>query len=125
MIGICPRFAVQDPFVKLMTGAMRLPVIYHRMRVGMLAAVNHVETINRALGSLMIHLHADVMPREGRAKVRGQSDAFGRVFRSICTVVKHVGGLTALRFSHAARTRDRSTGAEHASGCVGLQARGS
>src|SRR5258708_5307736 len=39
------------------------------MRIGMLAAVNHVETINRALGPLMIHLHADVMTGKGRAEV--------------------------------------------------------
>src|SRR2546426_4785667 len=37
-----PRLAVENAFVKLMTGAVRLPVINHRMRVGVLVAVNHI-----------------------------------------------------------------------------------
>ena len=37
-----PRLAVENAFVKLMTSAVRLPVINHRMRVGVLVGVNHI-----------------------------------------------------------------------------------
>src|SRR5437868_1407376 len=39
------------------------------MCVGMLTAIDHVKTINRALSSFVIHLHVDVMTRESGAKI--------------------------------------------------------
>ena len=40
------RLAIQNPLVKLATGAMRLAMINYRMRVGMLTAFDHIETVD-------------------------------------------------------------------------------
>src|SRR5712692_10534693 len=64
-----PRLAIENAFVELMAGAMRLAVIDHRMRVGVLVATNHVESVDVALGAFMIHRHVDAVSRKRRAEV--------------------------------------------------------
>ena len=64
-----PRLAVENALVKLMTGAVRLPVIDHRMRVGVLVAVNHVKSINPAFRPFMIHHNVDGVARKRGAQI--------------------------------------------------------
>src|SRR5258708_11467723 len=92
----CPRFSVEDAFVKLMTGAMRLFVIDYGMSVGVLAIADDIETINPAFSAFLIHDHCDVVPRElcsqanaGRIKdaVAPQVSARGRHVKCRCVLI--------------------------------------
>ena len=89
------RLAVEDALIKLMTGAVRLPVINHRMRIGVLLAVNHVKPVNPAFRALMIHHHVDGVPRQRRAQIDR-----GRVVSRVCSQFGvgrgHVKGARAL-----------------------------
>src|SRR5712691_6190391 len=58
----CSRFAIENPLVELMAGAMRPLVINNRMRVRVLSGADDVEAINPTLSAFMIHDHADIMP---------------------------------------------------------------
>src|SRR5712692_6596458 len=77
-----PRLAVENALVKLMAGAVRLPVINHRMRVGVLVTVNHVKPINPAFRAFMVHHHVDRVPRKRRTQIDR-----GRVVTRVCSQV--------------------------------------
>ena len=63
------RFAVKNSFVKLVTRAMRLPVIDDRMRIGVLITGHQVQAIHPALGAFMVHRDAHIVPGKLAAKV--------------------------------------------------------
>src|SRR5437763_578311 len=52
-----------------MTGATRLSMIDYRMSIGVLAAIDHIQTVNAALGPFRIHCDSDVMARQSRAEI--------------------------------------------------------
>src|SRR5947207_1065576 len=51
-----------------MTGAVRLFVIYDRVRVCMLCVAYYVQAVNPALRALVVHNHTEVVSRESRAQ---------------------------------------------------------
>src|ERR1051325_6261655 len=65
----CAGLAVQNSFIKLAAGAMRLAMIDDRVCISVLRPVDHVESIDRTFRAFVIHLHADIVTRKGRAKV--------------------------------------------------------
>src|SRR2546425_213691 len=63
------RLPIEDAFVKLLAGAMRLAMVDHRMRVCVLVAINHVKPINPAFCAFMVHHNVDGVTRKRRAQI--------------------------------------------------------
>jgi len=52
-----PAVVIENPFVQLVTAAMRLLVVDDRVRVGMLIGAHKVKAVDRSLSAFVIHHH--------------------------------------------------------------------
>src|SRR5437588_7150085 len=63
------RFPVEHAFVKLATGAMRLAMIDHGVRIAVLLSANHVKPVDCAFAAFFIECDRDVMTRKLSAQI--------------------------------------------------------
>src|SRR6188768_1425667 len=68
-VKYCPRVVVEHTAVSLVRGAVRHQMIYYRMRVCVLGAVDHIQPVHKCLCSLSGEFYIHVMPRQGGSEI--------------------------------------------------------
>ena len=63
------RVAVENPFVQLVTIAMRLLVIDYRVRIGVLVGADKIQTVHPTLRAFVIQHDRDIVTRQTATEI--------------------------------------------------------